>query len=122
MIVEPDLYLKEFADAGADHLVVHQEASVHLHRCLQVIKGLGKRAGVSYNPSTPLNGLEHVIDLVDIILIMSCNPGFGGQSFIEAALRKIEQARKIIDASGRDIDLQVDGGVYPENSARVVAG
>jgi ribulose-phosphate 3-epimerase len=121
MIIDPNRYLKEFADAGADHLVVHQEACVHLHRSLQVIKGLGKRAGVSYIPSTPLNGLEHVIDLVDIVLIMLVNPGFGGQSFIEAALPKVEQARQIIDASGRDIDLQVDGGVSPENSASVIA-
>jgi ribulose-phosphate 3-epimerase len=120
MIADPDRYLSDFAAAGADHLVVHAEACTHLHRTLQVIKSLGKRAGVSFNPATPVDLLAHVIELLDIVLIMSVNPGFGGQKFIPAVLPKIRQARKIVEASGRPVQIQVDGGICPSNSAEVI--
>ncbi len=120
MIVSPERYLKDFADAGADHLVVQAEACVHLHRTLQVIKDLDKLAGVAFNPATPIDALNHVIDLVDIVLIMSVNPGFGGQKFIASSLPKIRQVKEIIDKSGRSIRLQVDGGIYPFNSKEVM--
>ena len=118
MIVEPERYLEDFARAGADCITVHAEASPHLHRTLGRIRELGCKAGVSLNPSTPLNVLEHCLDQIDLILIMSVNPGFGGQKFIEAMLPKIEQARAM--AAGRDIILEVDGGIGPDNVARVV--
>lgn len=111
--VEP--YLEAFAKAGADIITVHPEATQHLDRCLQVIRGLGKKAGVALNPATPENVLEYVLDKVDLVLVMSVNPGFGGQSFIPAVLPKIERIRDMI--RGRDIRLQVDGGVNPETAA-----
>lgn len=112
--VEP--YLEAFAKAGADIITVHPEATQHLDRCLQVIRGLGKKAGVALNPATPENVLEYVLDKVDLVLVMSVNPGFGGQSFIPAVLPKIERIRDMI--RGRDIRLQVDGGVNPETGAQ----
>ncbi|MGQ3672493.1 ribulose-phosphate 3-epimerase [Xanthobacter sp. TB0136] len=111
--VEP--YLEAFAKAGADIITVHPEATQHLDRCLQVIRGLGKKAGVALNPATPENVLEYVLDKVDLVLVMSVNPGFGGQSFIPAVLPKIERIRDMI--RGRDIRLEVDGGVNPETAA-----
>lgn len=111
MISPVDPYLKAFRDAGADILTLHPEAGPHLHRSLQTIKALGAKAGVSLNPATPLSTIEHVMDLVDLVLIMTVNPGFGGQSFIETQLPKIAELRKMIDATGRQIDLEVDGGI-----------
>ena len=118
MIAPVDPYIAAFAKAGADSITVHAEAGPHLHRSLQAIRAEGKRAGVAINPATPVSVLEHVIDDVDLILIMSVNPGFGGQQFIPAALTKIRQARELI--GGRAIDLEVDGGVSAEN-ARALA-
>ena len=112
--VEP--YLEAFAAAGADIITVHPEATPHLDRCLQVIRGLGKKAGVALNPATPENVLDYVLDKVDLILVMSVNPGFGGQAFIPAVLPKIERIRDMI--RGRDIRLEVDGGVNPETGAK----
>jgi ribulose-phosphate 3-epimerase len=121
MISPVDPYLDAFAEAGADGLTVHPEAGPHVHRTLQHIRKLGKKAGVVLNPGTPVDALDNLMDLVDLILIMSVNPGFGGQSFIESQLRKIEAARKRIDATGRDIALEVDGGITPETAKRAIA-
>jgi ribulose-phosphate 3-epimerase len=120
MISPVDPFLEAFAEAGADTLTVHPEAGPHLHRTLQRIRALGKRAGVSLNPATPAKALDYVLEDVDLVLVMSVNPGFGGQSFIEAQLRKIEAIRKRIDALGKPIDLEVDGGVDATNSRRVI--
>jgi ribulose-phosphate 3-epimerase len=111
MIAPVDPYLQAFADAGADLISLHPEAGAHLHRSLQTIRSFGKKAGVVLNPATPIAAIEHVLDLCDLILVMSVNPGFGGQSFLESQLPKIEKLRRLIEASGRDIRLQVDGGV-----------
>jgi ribulose-phosphate 3-epimerase len=111
MISPADPYLDSFAEAGADILTVHPEAGPHIHRTVQRIKGLGKRAGVSLNPGTPAKMLDYLIDDVDLVLVMSVNPGFGGQSFIDSQLKKIEAIRKMIDKTGRAIDLEVDGGI-----------
>ncbi|MEM7569510.1 MAG: ribulose-phosphate 3-epimerase [Pseudomonadota bacterium] len=121
MISPADPYLEAFANAGADIITVHPEAGPHLHRSLQTIKSLGKKAGVSLNPATPVETIAHVMDLVDLILIMSVNPGFGGQSFIPGALDKIRQARAMIAESGRDIYLEVDGGVDAVTAPQVIA-
>ena len=121
MISPVDPFLQAFADAGADTITVHPEAGPHLHRTLQAIKALGKRAGVSLNPATPAKMLDYVLEEVDLVLIMSVNPGFGGQGFITSQLRKIEAIRKAIDKSGREIDLEVDGGVDQANAAQVIA-
>lgn len=111
MISPVDPFLQGFADAGADIISVHPEAGPHLHRTLQTIKALGKRAGVVLNPATPVDAIDHVMDLIDLVLVMSVNPGFGGQKFISSQLDKIAELRRRIDASGRDIDLEVDGGI-----------
>jgi len=121
MISPVDGFLEGFAEAGADVLTVHPEAGPHLHRTLQNIKSLGKKAGVALNPASPISLIEHVIDEVDLILVMTVNPGFGGQKFIESQLPKIEALRKMIDATGRDIDLEVDGGVDATTAPRVIA-
>ena len=121
MISPVDSFLEDFANAGADIITVHQEAGPHLHRTIQRIKGLGKKAGVSLNPATPAKTLDYIIDEVDLVLVMSVNPGFGGQSFIESQLRKIEAIRKMIDKTGRHIDLEVDGGVDANTAPRVIA-
>lgn len=118
MIAPADPYLEAFAQAGADIITIHPEAGPHLHRSLQTIRALGKKAGVSLNPATPLSVIENCMDLIDLILIMTVNPGFGGQSFIPL-LDKIAQARGMIDATGRPIDLEVDGGINPETSKQV---
>ena len=118
MIAPCDPYLEAFAKAGADIITVHVEAGPHVHRSLQTIRGLGKKAGVTMNPATPVDFLEHVIDMVDLILIMSVNPGFGGQAFIPAALDKLREVRTLVGA--RPIDIEIDGGITPENTARVV--
>ena len=111
MIAPVDPYLDAFAEAGADIITVHPESGPHIHRSIQRITGLGKRAGVVLNPGTPAKMLDYLIDMVDLVLVMSVNPGFGGQSFIDSQLRKISAIRKMIDQSGRPIDLEVDGGV-----------
>ncbi len=121
MIAPVDPYVEAFAQAGADHITVHPEAGPHIHRTLQLIRGLGKKPGVVLNPGTPIEAIDNLMDLVDLVLIMSVNPGFGGQSFIDSQLRKIEAARKRIDASGRDIALEVDGGINPDTARRAVA-
>ena len=120
MISPVDLYLDAFAEAGADCITVHPEAGPHIHRTVQHIKGLGKRAGVVLNPGTPAKMLDYLIDMVDLVLVMSVNPGFGGQSFIASQLKKIEAVRKHIDATGKAIDLEVDGGIDQANARRVI--
>jgi ribulose-phosphate 3-epimerase len=121
MISPVDPYLEAFAEAGADHITVHPEAGPHIHRTLQAIKALGKQAGVVLNPGTPVDALDNLMDLADIILIMTVNPGFGGQSFIDSQLRKIEAAAERIVKSGRRIALEADGGIIPETAKRVVS-
>ncbi|MES2443549.1 MAG: ribulose-phosphate 3-epimerase [Pseudomonadota bacterium] len=121
MIAPVDPFLQAFADAGADCISVHPESGPHLHRTLQSIKALGKRAGVVLNPATPVEAVDHVFDLIDLILVMSVNPGFGGQKFIDSQLPKITELRRRITASGRAIDLEVDGGVDRANAARIIA-
>jgi ribulose-phosphate 3-epimerase len=118
MIAPVDPYVAAFAKAGADIITVHAEAGPHLHRTLQAIRAEGKKAGVALNPATPVSALEHVIGDIDLLLIMSVNPGFGGQSFIPEALNKLRQAKSLIGS--RDIDLEVDGGVTADN-ARAIA-
>lgn len=119
MIAPADPYLADFAKAGADIITVHAEAGPHLHRSLQAIRGLGKKAGVALNPATPVSAIQHVIDDCDLVLVMSVNPGFGGQSFIPESLNKIRQAKALI--GNRDIDLEVDGGVTADNARDIVA-
>jgi ribulose-phosphate 3-epimerase len=121
MISPVDLYLEAFAEAGADILTVHPESGPHLHRTIQRIKALGKKAGVSLNPASPVELVAEVLGDIDLILVMSVNPGFGGQSFITSQLKKIERLRRMIDDSGRQIHLEVDGGVDAANAATVVA-
>jgi ribulose-phosphate 3-epimerase len=122
LMIEPvDALAASFAQAGADCISFHPDASPHLHRSIQAIKSAGCKAGLAFNPGAGLEALDWVIDEIDLILIMSVNPGFGGQSFIDSALRKIELARRRIDASGRDIRLEVDGGIKTDNIARVAA-
>ena len=118
MIAPCDPYLEAFAKAGSDIITVHVEAGPHVHRSLQAIRALGKKVGVSLNPGTPAASVAHVIDLVDLVLVMSVNPGFGGQSFIPGALEKISAVRALV--GGRPIDIEIDGGVTPDNAARVV--
>jgi ribulose-phosphate 3-epimerase len=118
MIAPCDPYLEAFAKAGSDIITVHVEAGPHVHRSLQAIRALGKKAGITLNPGTPVSTLENLIDMVDLVLVMSVNPGFGGQSFIKSQLDKIAAVRAL--CSGRPIDIEVDGGVTPENAADVV--
>jgi ribulose-phosphate 3-epimerase len=119
MIAPCDPFLEAFAKAGADIITVHVESGPHVHRSLQAIRALGKKAGVTMNPGTPETSVEHVIDLVDLILVMSVNPGFGGQAFIPAAVDKIRNLRAM--AGSRPIDIEVDGGITPHNAAEVAA-
>lgn len=120
MIIEPDRYIDDFAKAGADVITVHVEATRHLHRTLQHIRSLGKKAGVSLNPHTPEDILRYVLPLCDLVLVMSVNPGFGGQAFIPLVLPKLEALRKMIDANGGGTDLEVDGGIKPGTARQVV--
>lgn len=120
MIDNPELYIKDFADSGADIITVHAEATNHLHRLIQMIKKEGKKAGAALNPATPVNVLEHVIEELDMVLVMSVNPGFGGQKFINSAYEKISKVKGLIDSKGLAIDLQVDGGVGPDNVGRII--
>jgi len=118
MIVEPERYVEDFARAGADVITVHAEAATHLHRLVEQIHALGKKAGVALNPATPPEAIEYVIGDVDLVLAMTVNPGFGGQSFLASVLPKIEAIRARILQTGRDIRLEVDGGIKPDNVAR----
>lgn len=120
MIAPVDPYLDAFAEAGADTISIHVEAGPHVHRSLQRIKGLGKRAGVVLCPATPAKALDYLLDIADLVLVMSVNPGFGGQGFIPSQLGKIEAVRRMIDKSGRHIDLEVDGGIDPETARQCV--
>lgn len=115
MIENPDKYIKDFADAGADIITVHQEASIHLHRTVQHIKSFGIKAGVALNPSTPIESIRYIIDEIDMVLIMTVNPGFGGQYFIEQMKDKIVDLRKLINSRNLNIDIQVDGGIKLDN-------
>jgi ribulose-phosphate 3-epimerase len=120
LMVQPvDRLIGDFVEAGASIISIHPEATLHLHRSLALIRDAGVSPGVVFNPATPLTVLEEVIDLVDLVLIMSVNPGFGGQAFIESSLRKLAAARAIIDASGRDVRLEIDGGIKADNIRRV---
>jgi ribulose-phosphate 3-epimerase len=121
MISPVDPYVEAFADAGSDIITVHQEAGPHLHRTIQLIKSLGKKAGVSLNPATPASTVFDVLGDVDLVLVMSVNPGFGGQKFIPGALDKIAELRAAIDATGREIDLEVDGGIDPVTAKAAIA-
>ncbi len=121
MISPVDPFIEDFVKAGADGLTVHPEAGPHVHRTLQLIRSLGKKPGVVLNPGTPIDAIYNVIDLVDLVLIMTVNPGFGGQSFIESQLKKIEAAARLIAQTGRDIALEVDGGITPETARRAIA-
>ncbi len=120
MIAPADPYLADFAEAGADHISIHPEAGPHVHRSLQAIRALGKLAGVVLNPGTPVETIACVMDLVDIVMVMTVNPGFGGQAFLASMLSKIATVRAMIDATGRDIALQVDGGVAPSTVRQVI--
>ena len=122
LMVEPvDRIIPDFAKAGADYITFHPEASRHVHRSLALVREHGAKAGLVFNPATPVTWLEHVIDDIDMVLIMSVNPGFGGQAFIESSLAKLTAARKIIAASGRPIRLEIDGGVKVDNIGRIAA-
>ena len=120
MIESPEKYIDEFANAGADIITVHQEACIHLHRVVEQIKAHGKRAGVAINPATPIATLEEIFPFVDLVLVMTVNPGFGGQAFIATMPQKIAALRKMIDARGLAIELEVDGGINAETAPRVV--
>ena len=120
MIENPDNYIKEFVEAGCDIIVVHQEACKHLHRTIQNIKSYNIKAGVALNPATPIETIKHVLEDVDMVLIMTVNPGFGGQSFIESTIPKIKELKSIIDSKNLKVDIQVDGGIKPENVDKVV--
>lgn len=120
MIDNPDQYIKAFANSGADWITVHQEASRHLHRTVHAIKDLGVRAGVALNPATPLSTIEHVLDDLDMVLLMTVNPGFGGQSFIPGVLEKIRTLRQIVEKKGLTLHIEVDGGINAETASDVV--
>ena len=120
MVAPVDRWIEPFAEAGADIITVHPEAGPHIHRTAQAIKALGKQAGISLNPATPAKMLDYLIDEIDLVLVMTVNPGFGGQGFIAGQLRKIESVRKMIDKAGRDIRLEVDGGINPETARQCV--
>ncbi len=120
MVSPVDQWVEEFAAAGADIITVHPEAGPHVHRTVQMIRGLGKKAGISLNPATPAKMLDYVLEEIDLVLIMSVNPGFGGQSFIPSQLRKIEAVRTMIDKAGLDVLIEVDGGVNPDTARQCV--
>jgi ribulose-phosphate 3-epimerase len=120
MIVEPERYVADFAAAGADLIIVHQEASPHLHRTVEQIKRLNKRAGVAINPATPLTALQEILDAVDLVLIMTVDPGFGGQDFIQSSLSKLERLRTMLDTRGLTCDVEVDGGIHAETAPLAV--
>ena len=121
MVADPAKWVKDFADAGADIITIHREADVHAHRTLQLIRSCGKKAGIAINPATHPNSIEYLLDSVDMVLVMSVNPGFGGQKFIESSLRKIEAVREMAVSRGLDIDIEVDGGVNEHNAALCIS-
>ena len=121
MIENPDRYIKDFVDAGADIITVHEEASIHLHRTIQYIKSFGVKAGVALNPSTSIENIKYVIDEVDMVLIMTVNPGFGGQYFIEQMKEKIIDLKRLIDSENLNIDIQVDGGIKLDNIKEIAS-
>ncbi|WP_428248778.1 ribulose-phosphate 3-epimerase [Ferrovibrio sp.] len=121
MVSPVDTYVALFAEAGADIITVHPEAGPHVHRTLQLIKSLGKKAGLSLNPGTPVEAALQVLDMLDLVLVMSVNPGFGGQAFIPGQLEKVKRLRQAIDASGRAIDLEIDGGINEETARQAIA-
>lgn len=120
MIVEPERYVGDFASAGADVIIVHQEVSPHLHRTVEQIRRLGKRVGVAINPATPLAMVQEILDAVDLVLVMTVDPGFGGQDFIRSMLPKIERMRSMLDSRGLSCDVEVDGGIHAETAPLVV--
>ena len=120
MIENPDNYIKDFVDAGCDIIVVHEEACTHLHRTIQNIKSHNVKAGVALNPATPIENIKYVLKDLDMVLIMTVNPGFGGQSFIDGMVDKIKEVKSLIDEQGLNVDIQVDGGIKPSNVAKVV--
>ena len=121
MISPADPFVEAFAEAGADVITVHPEAGPHIHRTLQLVRGLGKKPGIALNPGTPVEAIDQVLDLVDLVLIMTVNPGFGGQSFIASQMKKIEAAADRIAKTGRDIALEVDGGITPKTAKQVIS-
>ena len=121
MIAPVDPYIKDFAEAGADIITVHPESGPHLHRTIHLIHALGKKAGVALNPATPISAIEPVLAEIDLVLVMTVNPGFGGQAFIVSQLEKIRTLRKMIDKLGKNIDLEVDGGIAPDTAKEVIA-
>ncbi|MCK5273372.1 MAG: ribulose-phosphate 3-epimerase [Alphaproteobacteria bacterium] len=121
MIAPVDPFIEDFAKAGADIITVHVEATPHVHRTIQLIKSLGKKAGISLNPSTPVSAVDYLLGELDLVLVMSVNPGFGGQSFIESQLDKVAELRRRIDDSGRTIDLEIDGGINFDTAPRAIA-
>lgn len=120
MIENPDNYIKDFVDAGCDIIVVHEEACTHLHRTIQNIKSHNVKAGVALNPATPIENIKYVLKDLDMVLIMTVNPGFGGQSFIDSMVDKIKEVKSLIDEQGLNVDIQVDGGIKPSNVDKVV--
>ena len=120
MIENPDNYIKDFVDAGCDIIVVHEEACTHLHRTIQNIKAHNVKAGVALNPATPIENIKYVLKDLDMVLIMTVNPGFGGQSFIDSMVDKIKEVKSLIDEQGLNVDIQVDGGIKPSNVDKVV--
>lgn len=121
MVAEPSKWVKDFAEAGADIITIHREADVHSHRTLQLIRSFGKKAGIALNPATSHEAVEYLLDDVDMVLVMSVNPGFGGQKFIESSIRKIEAVREAAVRRGLNIDIEVDGGVNPETALRCIS-
>ena len=121
MILEPERYVDAFADAGADVITLHAEASVHLERALSAIRERGLKAGLAFNPATPVGALEHVLHVTDLVLVMTVNPGFGGQRLIPAALSKVTEVKRIIDAAGADVRIEVDGGITLDNMSSALA-
>ena len=121
MIVEPERYVEDFVQAGADLVTVHVEASTHVQRTLSLIRSSGAKAGLALNPATPLDALDYILPDLDLLLIMTVNPGFGGQKFIPETMRKVREARARIDAASRNIEIEVDGGVGPENAAELIS-
>lgn len=119
MIEDPDKYLDDFAEAGADWITVHAETGYHLHRTIHRIKDLGKKAGVVLNPATPLESIEWILEDIDLVMLMSVNPGFGGQSFIPSAINKVKQLKELIDARGFNVGIEIDGGIVPGNIGEV---
>ncbi|MDU7904847.1 MAG: ribulose-phosphate 3-epimerase, partial [Peptostreptococcaceae bacterium] len=120
MIENPDNYIKDFVDAGCDMIVVHEEACTHLHRTIQNIKSFNVKAGVALNPATPIENIKYILNDIDMVLIITVNPGFGGQSFIGTMIDKIKELKALIDEKGLDVDIQVDGGIKPSNVSEVV--